>query len=126
LSFNYSRDRLGGMAVVFYALAAYFAVRAATEHLLTAPRPAFAAAAVGLTLLTATWQIRGVATLEWVRHIANGSQADWLVQVPERRLTFAHRAVFLRIMDSMTAQGTDPAAPRPTRFPMWVRRVVGP
>ena len=29
LSFNYSRDRLGGMAVPFYALAAFFALRAA-------------------------------------------------------------------------------------------------
>ena len=27
LSFDYSRDRLGGMAVPFYALAAYFALR---------------------------------------------------------------------------------------------------
>jgi hypothetical protein len=126
LSFNYSRDRLGGMAVVFYALAAYFAVRAATERLLTAPRAALGSAALGLILLSAAWQIRAVTTLEWVRSISNGSQVDWLVQVPERRLTLAHRAGYLRIMDSMTAQGTDPAAPRPTRFPMWVRRVVGP
>ena len=31
-SFNYSRDRLGGMAVVFCALAAYAAVRAAANR----------------------------------------------------------------------------------------------
>jgi hypothetical protein len=126
LSFNYSRDRLGGMAVVFYALGAYFAVRAAAERFSVAPRAAFAAAALGLTLLSTAWQMRAVTTLEWVRYLSNGSQADWIVQVPERRRTFAHRAVFLRIMDSMTAQGTDPAAPRPTRFPVWVRRVLGP
>lgn len=126
LSFNYSRDRLGGMAVVFYALAAYFAVRAVATHFSAASRAGVAAAALGLVLLTAAWQARAVATLEWVRFLSSGSQSDWLVQVPERRLRFAHRPVYLRIMESMTAQGTDLSVPRPTRFPRAVREVLGP
>jgi hypothetical protein len=126
LSFNYSRDRLGGMAVVFYALASSLAVRAAAERLTAASRARFAAAALGLMLIIGAWHVRAFATLERVRFLSESTQADWLVQVPERRLRLGHRPVYLRIMDSMTPQGIDPAAPGPTRFPMWVRHIVGP
>jgi hypothetical protein len=126
LSFNYSRDRLGGMAAVFYALAAFFAVRAAAARILRGPGFQFAAVALLLTLVAAAWQTRAIATVEWARAHSNGqNQREWFVLLPERRVTFARRTTYIRIMESMVAQGTDPAAPRPTRFPGWVNGILG-
>jgi hypothetical protein len=84
LSFDYSRDRLGGMAVVFYALAAYFAlcrldawrrgvsaraavVGAASEESVGAAvrRPAWITAVL-LFLVNAGWTLRGYGTVESV------------------------------------------------------------
>jgi len=118
LSFNYSRDRLGGMAAVFYALAAFFAVRAAAARILRGPGFQFAAVALLLTLVAAAWQTRAIATVEWARAHSNGqNQREWFVLLPERRVTFARRTTYIRIMESMVAQGTDPAAPRRRDFP---------
>lgn len=125
LSFSYSRDRLGGMAVPFYAMAAFYALRAAGERVLSAPRAAFAAAAVLLLAVSAAWQVRAVGTIERARFFATRNQAEWLVLLPERRLEFADRRTYLRIMDAMLEQGTGPDAPRPTRYPRWMSRWVG-
>jgi hypothetical protein len=125
LSFNYSRDRLGGMAVPFYAMAAFYALRAAAERVLSAPRPAFAAAAVVLLALSAAWQVRAVGTIERARFFATRNHTEWLVLLPERRLEFADRRTYLRIMGAMLEQGTEPDAPRPTRYPRWISRWVG-
>jgi hypothetical protein len=125
LTFNYSRERLEGVAAVFYALASFFAVRAAAVRMLDASRARFVMMGLVLVLLAATWQVRAVATLEWARVRSWGNQREWLVSLPQRRLEFAHRATYLRIMDSMIGQGTDLAAPRPLRVPRWVVLVLG-
>jgi hypothetical protein len=125
LSFNYSRERLGGMAVVFYAIAVFLALRTVAERTLDAPRARFAAIGLALALLGAAWQTRAVATLEYVRATALRNQLEWLVLLPERRMEFAKRPVYLRIMESMIEQGTDASGPRPTRYPEWVARTIG-
>jgi hypothetical protein len=125
LSFNYSRERLAGMAVVFYALAAFYAVRAAAFRALTASPGRFAAAAVGMLILAAAWQTRALATIEYARATAWRNHMEWLVMLPERRAEFAERPAYLGIMDSMIEQGTAPAAPRPTRYPAWVAFTIG-
>ena len=125
LSFNYSRDRLGGMAVVFYAIAAFFAVRAAAARTVDAPRVKFVIASLGLALLVTAWHTRAVATVEYARAHSWGNQREWFDRLPTRRIDFAHRTVYLRIMESMVDQGTDSAAPRPTRFPDWVSLTIG-
>jgi hypothetical protein len=126
LSFNYSRDRLGGMGALFYAVASFFAVRAAVVRLSNQTMARFATAALALTLVAAAWQIRAIATVEWARaHSSGSNQREWLVLLAERRVEFGSRATYQRIMESMVAQGTDPAAPRPTQFPNWVQRVLG-
>lgn len=125
LSFNYSRDRLGGMAVVFYAAAAFFAVRAAAALISKAPGAVFVAAALVLALLSAAWQTRAVATIEWARAHASGGTRQWLVLVAERRVTFGRRAAYIRIMESMVPQGTASNAARPTRLPEWAHQVLG-
>jgi hypothetical protein len=124
LSFNYSRDRLGGMVVPFYAIATFYAVRAAAGHAGTvAPLRRL----VITTLLVATaagWAVRAVGTVEWTRFVSSRNQMEWLVLLPSRRLEFAERPTYLRIMDSMITQGVDPDAPRPTSYPSLVRRFI--
>src|SRR5262249_51173222 len=126
LSFNYSRDRLGGMAAVFYAVTAFFALRAAALRTLTVPRGSFVGATLALSALVLAWHVRAVGTIEWTRHTSRANQIGWLVQLPSRRLEFADRPIYLQIMNSMIAQGTDPSAPQPTRYPRWIARSLGP
>ena len=126
LSFDYSRDRLGGMAAVFYAISAYFALRAAAAYVVAAPRSRFIAGSLALALLAGAWQIRAVGTLEWTRRTSGGNQAGWLMQLPQRRMEFADRSTYLQIMQSMIEQGTNPAAPRPTRYPHLISITIGP
>lgn len=125
LSFNYSRDRLGGMAVPFYALSAFFAVRAAATRALDARRPRFALAAAGLLLLAAAWHSRAVSTIEIARIFSARNHTEWLVLLPDRRVEFAERPVYLRIMQAMIEQGTAPGAARPTNYPPLVKRTLG-
>ena len=125
LSFNYSRDRLGGMAVVFYAMATFFAVREAASRMFATTRARFVMAGLGLAILATAWQTRTVVTLEYARAHSWGNQQEWFVRLPTRRLDFAHRPVYLEIMESMIEQGTDPSAPRSTRFPDWVFQTTG-
>ncbi len=125
LSFNYSRDRLGGMAVPFYALAAYYAFRLAAARVSASGRLHMASAVAGLLLLSAGWQIRAVETLERVRLTAYRNQVEWLSALPARRAEFAHRTTYMRIMESMVAQGVTRTPPRPTRYPERLADVLG-
>lgn len=125
LSFNYSRDRLGGMAVVFYAIAAFFAVRAAAARALEARRWQFLTAGLALALLAGAWQTRTVGTIEFVRATASRNHMEWFTLLPPRRIEFADRPVYLGIMQTMIDQGTNSSAPRPTRYPRWIARAIG-
>lgn len=125
LGFNYTRDRLGGMAVVFYAIAAYFAVRAAAERALHAPRGQMVAILAGLLLLAGAWQLRAIGTVEDVRLSAAKNRREWMVDLHERRVDFAHNSTYLRILEAMAPQGLDPGAAQPTPYPRWLRRWLG-
>ena len=124
LSFNYSRDRLGGMAVPFYALAAYYAIRSAAAHALQAPRVRCALIGVALMAIVGGWQLRALGTVERTRLTSTRNQTEWFLLLPERRLEFKDRATYLRIMESMIEQGTAQGAPRPTRYPSLLRRFI--
>ncbi len=126
LSFNYSRPRLGGMAVPFYAAAAFFAARAMTERLVAASRMHFLAVAIGLVLLSAAWHLRAVGTIEHARATSLRNHREWLALLPARRIEFKDRPVYLAIMDSMIAQGTSPDPPRRTRYPRPFDALMGP
>jgi hypothetical protein len=125
LSANYSRDRLGGMAVPLYALAAFHALRAAVERVWTAPRVPYAMAAALLFLIAVGWQLRAVGTVERLRLTSFRNHTEWLVALPERRQEFGERPVYMRIMESMIDQGTTPGMPQPTRYPRWMSRWIG-
>ena len=125
LSFNYSRDRLGGMAVPFYAIAAFHAVRALATWALDASRRLFIMAGVAIAVIAVGWQVRAVATVEHVRITAARNRAEWLTDQPRRRADFADRDVYLAIMQSMAEQGTRPDVARPTPYPSLVARTLG-
>jgi hypothetical protein len=125
LSFNYSRERLAGFAAVFYAIAAFGALRAVLGRTLVASRTGFVVGGLCLALLGAAWHTRAVGTIEWARGQSWANHQEWLVMLPSRRVEYAHRPAYARIMESLIEQGADPAAPRATRFPGWVSRVMG-
>jgi hypothetical protein len=125
LSFNYSRDRLGGMAVVFYALAAYTAVRAAANRAARAPAAVAGGTALVLLLLAGTWQLRAIYAIELGRHRALSVQRDWMTGFSSQRAEHADRPEYLRIMQLMKEQGTDPAGAEYTPYPRWMVRMLG-
>ena len=125
LSFNYSRDRLGGMAVPLYALAAFHAVRAASVRAVAAPRLASAAIALVLVLIAAEWQLRMMYTTETAQYRAVNIEREWTTRFERRRVQFSERTVYAHILDQMLEQGTNPAAIRRLRYPRWLERMLG-
>ncbi len=124
LSFNYSRDRLGGMAVPLYAVAAFHAVRSLAAWSATGLMRR-AAAAVLLALLATGWQLRALYTLENTRQRAINTEREWSTRFHVRRAEFTDRIVYTEILDAMLSQGTNPDAIRRLRFPRWVVRMLG-
>lgn len=124
LGFNYSRDRLGGMAVVFYALASYHAVRAIGAGIAPARR-ARAAAGLALALLSASWQARAIGTVDSVRERALNSYRHWIADRAEIRLSHAGEERYLRIFEAMAPQGLAPVPERRARYE-WLDDVIGP
>jgi hypothetical protein len=108
LGFNYSRDRLGGMAVPFQALAAYWAVRALMGRARSLRPAARAATIAALVMLAAGWQLRAVSTLEHARSTAAKNHREWLTDLAARRRAFANRGAYLAILEQMVPQGTAP------------------
>ena len=125
LSFDYSRARLGGMAVPFYALAAYAAARAALQRADATRLWTAASVATLLLLLSLGWQLRAMYTLEFTRQRAVNAQREWLTSIGRRRVEFAGRSTYLRIMNGMLSQGTATIDVRPTRYPRWLTQLMG-
>ena len=118
LSFNYSRDRLGGMAVPLYAVAAFHAVRAVTWR-------RSAAMAIVLLFIGAAWQLRVLHTIESTRQRAVNTEREWAIHFHERRAEIAHRPAYKNIFEGMLYQGTSPYAIGRTRYPRWLVRMIG-
>ena len=125
LGFNYTRDRLGGMAAVFYAMAAYYAIRTAAERLVHASRPLLISMSVVLVLLAGAWQLRTIGTVEHARLTAFKDRREWITNLQRRRVEFVNRPPYLRILDAMIDQGTPSLVPRPTALPEWAGSIIG-
>ncbi|HEU5197958.1 MAG TPA: hypothetical protein VFW70_24680 [Methylomirabilota bacterium] len=125
LAFNYSRDRLGGMALVPYAVASFYAVRALLATLKQAGAARIVAVTLGLTLLMGAWQTRVVHTLDAARERAADSHREWLTDSYDRRVQFASRERYLHALDVLTPQGTV-RPPGPPHYPAWVTQLLGP
>jgi hypothetical protein len=126
LSFDYSRERLGGMVVPFYAMAAFFAIRQAAERLARTSWSTAAFAAVSLSILAAAWQCRAVYAIEFTRQRTVNSHREWITDLRRRRIEFATRPEYLQVLESMVDQGTDPArVVHPTKYPRWMLDLLG-
>jgi hypothetical protein len=125
LSFNYSRDRLGGMAVVFYALAAYAAVRAAGNRATHAAPATAAVTGLVVLLIAGSWQLRALSAIEFGRNRAVSVQQDWMTELYPQRVEYADQPEYLRIMREMTDQSTDPTANKYTPYPRWMVGMLG-
>lgn len=125
LSFNYSRDRLGGMAVVFYALSSYYAVRAAASRAAVAAVPITAAAAILLMLVASGWQLRALYTIEFTKQRAVNSQREWITHLRRREADFAGRPVYLHVLRGMQEQGLAPLTVERTSYPRWFLGLLG-
>jgi len=126
LSFEYSRDRLGGMAAVFYALAAYFAFLQLDTWRGIGRGVLRGISTLVLVIVAAGWAVRAYGTVEWVKRTSEMNHQGWLSQLGPRRQRFADRTVYLQIMESMVPQGIDPSAPRPMKRPHWLATVLLP
>jgi hypothetical protein len=124
LGFNYSRDRMGGMAVVFLATAAYFAVRAAGERIaLQTSRAGAIVAALSLVLLAGAWQIRAMGTIDSVRLRGAKVHREWLTDLQQRRTDYGGHTQYLRILNGMADQGRHPVAA--SLYPDWAQPILG-
>jgi len=124
LSFDYSRDRLGGMAVVFYALAAFHAVRALAQRTLDLAPSRFRIGVAGLLILASAWQFRALNTLEGARETAFKNRREWITGTAQRRVEFADRSVYLQLMERLEPQGISDASPQPTRYRRTAARLI--
>jgi hypothetical protein len=110
LGFNYSRGRLGGMAVVFCALAAYPALREAMARARTPSSSHRVAFAIALVVLAIAWPIRALGTVEEVRARAARNHREWITDLQERRVEFADYPAYVQVLNSMAEQGLRPAS----------------
>lgn len=125
LGFNYSRDRLGGMALVFLALAGYHAVRRAAAVTAAESGPRALVLTCLLGLFAATWQLRALGTVEYVRYASERTQREWLTAPFARRASGTQGPAYISLIQRMTAQGTDPAAAVRHSYPKAVMPWMG-
>jgi hypothetical protein len=116
LGFNYSRDRLGGMAVVFYAIAAYYALCHATARLSTGTTLRLAAAGLALMLLGAGWQVRAVGTADALYARTRSTHREWVANRLREKLRHSDNDTYLRIFTAMETQGVAPMRPRSSTY----------
>jgi hypothetical protein len=110
LGFNYSRGRLGGMAVVFCALAAYYGLRAAMDRARTTSTSHRVAFALALVVLAIAWPVRALGTVDEVRSRAARNHREWITDLRERRVEFADYPAYVRVLNAMAEQGLRPAS----------------
>jgi hypothetical protein len=77
LSYAYTKDEIVAVAGVFYALAAYGAVRAAAERAATLPRAGVIVASALLFVLASAWAVRSFSVHHVLRRQAFRMRNEW-------------------------------------------------
>ncbi len=124
LGFNYARDRLGGMALVFLAFAAYHAVRRAAAIAALSSRVQGIMLASLLCVLAGAWQIRAVGTVEFMRYASERAQREWITAPYVERLA-PKSATYANLVERLRAQGTDPSVAVRHAYPRWFTDLLG-
>lgn len=125
LGFNYSRERLGGMALVFYAMAAYCAVGAWVRSAWTGAAVRVAVTSVSVALLATAWQTRALGTIDYACGKSEKSQREWMTAPHERRVFGEVSPAYLSIFEALKEQGLDPSAARRYPLPDWAAELLG-
>jgi hypothetical protein len=112
------------MSVVFYALAAFHAVRALAQRTLDLAPSRFRIGVAGLLILASAWQFRALNTLEGARETAFKNRREWITGTAQRRVEFADRSVYLQLMERLEPQGISDASPQPTRYRRTAARLI--
>jgi hypothetical protein len=122
-SFAYAKDEIMSVAGVFYAIAAFRAVRG----LLTRALPAPAAIAVGIVLLTAAtgWSVRTIGVNHVLRTQAFAVHNDWAVipEAMERRGTWPSDAATRSLVSGLRDESLARPIVNPWFMPRWADRV---
>lgn len=124
LAFSYPRDRHGGMALVLYAFAAYYAIRMALDRaalLLTWRR---LGVAIALASLALGWQLRLLGTVRYAQRRAQHTHYTWIVDRAEERARSAERPVYLDTLETLAPQGLAAGVPRPRGYPAWLTTLL--
>ena len=125
LGFNYSRDRLGGMAVVFYALAAYYAFRSVGLRLGDARPAKIAVVALPLLLLSTGWHMRALGSADWVEMRSRKAYREWVATRYDERKSHTDRAKWLEVFSAMEPQGVKAVPGRDPLYERWAYRLMG-
>jgi hypothetical protein len=59
--------------------------------------------------------------VEDVRIGAVKNRREWMVDLHERRVDFAHNPTYLRILEALAPQGVEQLSIQPTPYPPWLR-----
>ena len=126
LGFSYPRERLAGMAVVFYALAAYPAFRALASWMAAQDSRRARGAAAALVLLAAAWQVRTIDTVATVHGWSRQARREWIVDRLEAYREHAGQDAYLRIFRALEPQGVAPRRGHVYPFAGWAETPVWP
>jgi hypothetical protein len=124
LSYVYTKDEIISAAGVFYALAAFWALRAlAVRPLVWWVAPVVVVAAVSLS---AAWAVRSVGLHLKLRHGAFEARSEWtFVLEPATRASWPKDAHTLRVVARMRDEALMQPAIAPAMLPSWTEQWWG-
>jgi hypothetical protein len=124
MSYVYSKDEIISAAGVFYALAAYWALRAlAARPLVTWLAPVVVVVACGVS---AAWAVRSVGLHLKLRHGAFEARSGWTyVLEPAARASWPKDAQTLQVVARMRDEALMQPTIAPAMLPHWTERWWG-
>ena len=80
-----------------------------------------------LVVLSVSWQLRAIGTVQYQRRMAWESRKEWMVDYFDRLQTEPHKRgdSYVRLMTALYRQGTDPTVPVTEQDPQWIERLLG-
>jgi hypothetical protein len=127
LSFSYAKDDIVAVAGVFYAIAAYAAMRAALASVPTVRPLVAVAAGLALVALSAAWAVRSSGVHYVVSTHAFRIRNDW-ARAPmalQEQGRWPRDAATLALIDRLRANALEAEVPNPLMAPDWKERWYG-
>lgn len=127
LSFAYTKDEIVAVAGVFYAFAAYGAVRATVDRVPTFPRPGVVIASALLFVLASAWAVRSFSVHHVLRRQAFRTRNDWahVQRNLERERRWPEDPEARAVIERLRAHALGRRVPNPQLLPEWTNRWFG-